>query len=173
MTQSALTKFSEGIRHIWRPLGTEIIEKSQRFLTELVQTRDHDPRLIDLLQRKPETEELYKDPTWGFMLLAHTEKEGRYRIPHDHGSGWVIYAVLHGEVEMRTYKNITGSKGVSQLVRRESYRMKPGDCRVFLPGDIHDTLCISESVTMLRFSSCDLKKEDSEGRMVRYVDFKS
>ena len=41
-------------------------------------------------------------PSLGFVLLAHTEAEGRYRAPHDHGESWVIYGVLQGVMEMAT-----------------------------------------------------------------------
>ena len=40
---------------------------------------------------------------------------------------------------------------------------------MYLPGDIHDTRRVSSDVLMLRFTSCDLKVEDREGRMTRYA----
>lgn len=50
--------------------------------------------------------------------------------------------------------------------------MKPGESRVFLPGDIHDTKCMSKTVLMLRLTSLDLKVEMQAGRMRRYDDAK-
>jgi len=47
--------------------------------------------------------------------------------------------------------------------------MKPGDCRVFLPGDIHDTLCVSENFIQYRLTSSDFKEEIKSGRMTRYL----
>jgi len=40
---------------------------------------------------------------------------------------------------------------------------------VYLPGDIHDTRCVSDSVLMLRLTSCDLKQEEKLGYMTRYA----
>jgi hypothetical protein len=144
--------FIETVRNAWGPLSTESIASCQHALEALARSDLH------------VTEgELHRDPQLGFLLLAHTETEGRYRAPHDHGRGWVVYAVVRGEMEMGTYANIDG-----ELVRREVTRVRAGESRVYLPGDIHDTRCISSEVLMLRLTSCDLKIEDREGRITRY-----
>jgi hypothetical protein len=114
----------------------------------------------------PETRELYRDPVHDFLLLAHTEQAGMYRPPHDHGRGWVIYAVERGEQEMSTYRRVHDLRGNAFLVKRETYVLRPGDVRVFLPGDIHDTLCKAGPLTLFRFTSRDFKKEE----VTRYSD---
>jgi hypothetical protein len=49
--------------------------------------------------------------------------------------------------------------------------VRPGQTKVFLPGDIHDTRCVSGPALLFRFTERDLKKEDQEERMVtRYVE---
>lgn len=156
MTGNSLEKFTEEVKKSWGPLTSETVENCQRLLKKLAQAP------------LEELGELYRDSEHGFVLLAYAEEEGTYRVPHDHGSGWVIYAVQSGEMEMGTYSRTINQKGQLSLVRRESFRMRPGDCKVFLPGDIHDTRCISPSALILRFTSCDLKDEDRAGRMIRY-----
>lgn len=58
--------------------------------------------IVDLISKADVDEELYRDPEQGFILLAHSEKKDLYRVPHDHGGGWVISAVQSGEIEMKT-----------------------------------------------------------------------
>lgn len=167
---NSLEKFIQEIKKVWGPITTETVTASRALLSELAKAQITESWLAELLQDSFEGKELYRDPEHGFLLLAHTEKKGLYRVPHDHGSGWVVYAVQCGEMEMQTYNPIINQKGKMNLVRKDSYRMSAGDCKVYLPEDVHDTRCISDSVLMLRLSSCDLKKEDREGRMRRYVD---
>ena len=166
MEKDSLAKFIEETRQIWGPVNSKLVVKSQALLEELADASKTEPWLAALQGEITEGRELYRDPEHGFLLLAHTENEGIYRVPHDHGMGWVIYAVQRGEVEMGTYANIKGENGQFNLVRREFYRVKQGQTRVFLPGDIHDTKSISNSVLMFRLTSRDLTEEQRFGRMV-------
>lgn len=168
MATSSLKHFIKEVLKTWGPLTSEVVANCRGLLEELVKAPVTEAWMADLCRNPQIDLELYRDPEYGFILSAYTEMEGRYRVPHDHGSGWVIYAVQSGEVEMGTYCRNMSQKGELSLVRRESFRMHPGDCKVFLPGDIHDTRCVSKSVLILRFTSCDLQKEDREGRMIRY-----
>ncbi len=170
MTKNSLDSFIEKVQRAWGPLTSETVANCQRLLEELAKVPASETWLAELLRSPEMDKELYRDAEHGFVLSAYTETEGRYRVPHDHGSGWVIYAVHSGEMEMATFSRVISQKGQLRLVRRESYRMLPGDCKVFLPADIHDTRCVSKSVVILRFTSCDLKEEDREGRMVRYLE---
>jgi hypothetical protein len=168
MDPHALDRFIHGVRSIWGPPSTEVIAASQQLLNEFTKVPVTEEWLAELNGIQG-SKELYRDPKHGFLLLAHVEKEGLYRKPHDHGTGWVIYAVQHGEMEMGTYGRLINPKGELEVIRRELYRVHAGESRVYLPGDIHDTRCISESVLMFRFTSCDLKKEAQEGRMIHYT----
>jgi hypothetical protein len=48
--------------------------------------------------------------------------------------------------------------------------VKAGQVQVYLPGDIHDTLCLSGPALLFRFTERDLKKEDqAEHQVTRYV----
>jgi hypothetical protein len=101
------------------------------------------------------------------VLLAHTEAEGRYRPPHDHGRSWVIYGVQHGEMEMGTYASLDNPDGLQHLVKRDVTRVRPGDVQVYLPGDVHDTRCISGPALQFRFTERDLHHET---QITRYVE---
>jgi len=168
-TKNSLEVFIAEVKSIWGPLTTELVAQCQANLTNLTRTAITEEWLAALYRDPPEDKELYRDSEHGFLLNAYTEREDRYRFPHDHGAGWVVYAVQHGEMEMGTYARIIDSNGKVRLVQRDRQRMRAGDCAVYLPGDIHDTRNISKSALLLRFTSCDLKRERKEGRMTQYV----
>ncbi|MBL8744049.1 MAG: hypothetical protein JNK04_23240 [Myxococcales bacterium] len=160
MTHDSLRTFTNAVSSSWGPLASGLVERSRRELGRLLSAPAEESWLRALLADGPDSRELYRDPNHDFLLLAHTEQVGLYRPPHDHGRGWVIYGVLRGEMEMGTYRRVHDLRGVSQLVRRETLVLRTGDVRVFLPGDIHDTLCTAGPLTLLRFTSRDLKKEE-------------
>jgi len=136
----------------------------------LLQTPSSEPWLAELHRARPANHELHRDPDHGFVLLAHTEHAGLYRPPHDHGRAWVIYAVQQGEIEMRTFARIQTQAG-PRLVRRDSTIVRQGEVQVYLPGDIHDTRCVSDTALLFRFTERDLKHEERiEHRVTRYVD---
>jgi predicted metal-dependent enzyme (double-stranded beta helix superfamily) len=111
---------------------------------------------------------LHRDVEHGFMLLAHTEQPGLYRPPHDHGASWVMYAVLQGEIEMRTYASLPAEGSDQHLVRRDVTRVLPGQVQVYLPGDIHDTRCVQKPALLLRFTERDLRIEKEQQRLRRF-----
>jgi hypothetical protein len=56
-------------------------------------------------------------------------------------------------------------------VQRDSTLVRAGELKVFLPGDIHDTRCVTGPALLFRFTDRDLKKEDKqERRVTRYVE---
>jgi len=170
MKNNTLQTFIEGIRRVWGPLSTEVVDLSRRQLESLLKASAAEEWLEALHQEGPANKELYRDPSHDFILLAHTEQTGQYRPPHDHGRGWVIYGVQQGEMEIGTYARVQEPDGSGRLVRRESYLLRPGETRVYLPGDIHDTRCTKGPVLYYRFTDRDLKKEESEGhKITRYV----
>jgi hypothetical protein len=171
MTETSLSTFARNVHGAWRPLSTELIDDCRGQAEALVGAAVSEPWLAALHARRPDSEELYRDPDHGFVLLAHTEHAGLYRPPHDHGCAWVIYAVQQGESEMGTYARIQEGDGRVRLVKRNSTMVRAGEVQVYLPGDIHDTLCVSSSALLFRFTSRDLKVEDQEAhRVTRYVD---
>ena len=171
MAKNSLDKFVEGVGQIWGPLTSEVIAGCRQHMEELVKAPITEDWLAALHREAPTYKEIYRDPTHGFTLLAHTEDAGLYRPPHDHGRGWVIYAIQQGEIEMGTYARIEAPDGSVKLVKRDSTLVRPGRVQVYLPGDIHDTQCISGPALLFRFTERDLKKEDKEEhRVTRYVE---
>ena len=171
MSINSLGKFTDGVRSIWGPISSEVVADCRQQLEELIKTPATEEWLVALQREASSYKEMYRDPTQGFILLAHTEPTGLYRPPHDHGRGWVIYALLQGEIEMGTYARIEDSDGNVKLVKRNSTLVRHGQVQVYLPGDIHDTRCISGPALLFRFTERDLKKEDKEEhRLTRYVE---
>jgi hypothetical protein len=171
MLKNSLEKFTEKVGAIWGPLTSKLVAGCSQHLQELAEAPPTEDWLAALHQEAPAYRELYRDPTQGFVLLAHMEPVGLYRPPHDHGRGWVLYAVQHGEIEMATYARIEAADGSVRLVKRNSTLVRPGQVQVYLPGDIHDTQCISGPALLFRFTERDLKKEDKEDHKVtRYVE---
>jgi hypothetical protein len=169
MPNKSLEAFIEGARAAWGPLSSELVAACQSQLERLAQTPVSEPWLAALHRGRPINEELYRDPDYGFVLLAHTENAGLYRPPHDHGRGWVSYAMQDGEIEMGTYARIEDSSGEVRLVKRNSTLVCAGQVQVYLPGDIHDTRCVSSSALLFRFTERDLRVEDrQEHRVTRY-----
>jgi len=171
MARNALESSIDGIRSVWGPLSTAVVDGSRGYLETLLNASASEEWLAALHQGAPANKELYRDPVHGFVLLAHTETTGLYRPPHDHGRGWVIYAMQQGEIEMGTYVRLEELDGTVRLAKRGSTRMRPGQVQVYLPGDIHDTRCVTGPALLFRLTERDLKKEDQEEhRVTRYVE---
>lgn len=160
MAKNSLETFIERVRSTWGPLTSEVVASCRHHLEELLKVPATEEWLAALHRDTPEYKELYRDPAHGFLLLAHAESPGLYRPPHDHGRGWVIYAVQRGETEMGTYVRVHDARGKMQLVKRDSSVVRPGQVEVYLPGDIHDTRCAAGPLLLYRFTSCDLKQEN-------------
>lgn len=170
MAKSTLDETMAALSAIWGPLTSELVEASQLHIEALAKASANEPWLSDLHRDQPASRELYRDPKHGFVLMAHVEPTGLYRAPHDHGRSWVVYAVQQGESEMGTYARVTDPDGNVRLVKRNATLVKPGQAQVYLPGDIHDTLCVSGPALLFRFTERDLKHEDLvQGKVARYV----
>jgi hypothetical protein len=171
MSKNSLETFIENIKATWGPLTSEMVAECMRHVSDLAKASASEEWLSALQRNLPEHEELYRDPSHGFLLLAHAEAVGRYRPPHNHGRGWVIYAVQGGEMEVGTYVRLTDEDGKVSLVKRETYSVRPGEVRVYLPGDIHDTRCTAGPVLLYRFTSRDLIEEEKVAhKLTRYVE---
>jgi hypothetical protein len=155
----------------WGPLTSELVANCRRQIEQLLKAPATEPWLAELMCDLPENRELYRDVAHGFLLLAHAEPQGHFRPPHDHGRGWVIYGVQRGEMEVRTYIRLQDPDGRVRLVQRDRYRVRAGETKAYLPGDIHDTRCTVGPVLYYRLTDRDLRKEESEGhRITRYVE---
>lgn len=154
-----LNKYITNFVAAWNSSPDYLVSKCQHTI-DLISADSALKRWVSELLQDKESVELYRDEKHGFVLTVYKEKFGQYRVPHNHGNGWVIYSVLSGEMEMGFY---------DQNVHLLNFdRLRSGESRVYLPRDIHDTRCLSQNVTILRFTSCDLKVEEKEGRMKRF-----
>jgi hypothetical protein len=170
MAGNSLETFIERVRPAWGPLTSELVANCQARIEDLLKAPVTEEWLSKLQRDLPESKELYRDLEHGFVLLAHVETKGLYRSPHDHGRGWVIYAVQQGEMEIGTYARVQDPDGSVRLVRREAYGVRPGKAKVYLPGDIHDTRCTADAVLYYRFTERDLKTEREKHWMTQYVE---
>jgi hypothetical protein len=169
MRNDALNDFIEQTRAAFGTLTTEMITSVREQLERLATAPPSERWLQDLYREAKASKELHRDDEHGFVLLAHSEATGLYRAPHDHGRAWVVYALARGEMEIGTFARVEDTNGRVRLVKRDATRLRPGEARVYLPGDIHDTRCLGGPSLLFRFTERDLKKEEEEGRLSRYV----
>lgn len=170
MPSSALDKFIAGIREDWAPISTAVVAKCRQHVAELTLADPAEDWLAALHAQRPAACQLLRDEEHGYMLLAHSERHGLYRPPHDHGRAWVVYGVQSGELEVATYAKVADAAGEVRLVRRDMHVLRPGEARAYLPGDVHDTRCLSEEALLFRFTERDLRHEDQvERRLTRFV----
>ncbi|HTL98279.1 MAG TPA: hypothetical protein VL181_05685, partial [Holophagaceae bacterium] len=90
MARDSLHRFIEEARSAWGPLDTGLASTLRHEMAALARAPEAEPWLAALLRDLPETRELHRDPDHGFLLLAHAERQGHHRPPHDHGRGWVV-----------------------------------------------------------------------------------
>jgi hypothetical protein len=168
---NSLDSFTAAIRSAWGPISSELVSACRERLEDLIRTDPSEDWLAALLAERPASRELYRDPANGFMLLAHNENRGLFRPPHDHGRAWVVYGIQSGELEIRTYAKVAGPSGEPRLVLRDSSVLGPGEARAYLPGDIHDTRCVTGTALLFRFTERDLRREDQVDRkLTRFVE---
>jgi hypothetical protein len=169
MNKDSLHTFIDRTRAAFGPLTTEMVAAVRAQLERLARAPSREPWLRALHEEAQASMELYRDSAHGFVLLAHSEPTDLYRPPHDHGRSWVIYALQHGEMEIGAYARVEHADGRVHLVKRDTVALRAGEARVYLPGDIHDTLCVSGPSLLFRFTERDLKAEQEAQRMTRYV----
>jgi len=170
MATNSLEKFGENVRRIWGPLSSDLVAEARLQMEALLRASPTENWLASLRRAGPANEELIRDADHGFILLAHTEHAGLYRPPHDHGRGWVIYGIQDGEIEMGAYARVEDALGNVRLVQRDATVLRPGQAQAYLPGDIHDTRCLTDSALLFRFTERDLKVEDKQHhRVTRYA----
>ena len=170
MAHKSLDSFTAAIRSAWAPISSELVTMCRLRLEELVRADSAEDWLASLLAERPASRELHRDPS-GFMLLAQNENEGLFRPPHDHGRAWVVYGVQSGELELRTYARVQAAGAEDRLVLRDTSLIRAGEAKAYLPGDIHDTRCLTENALLFRFTERDLRHEDQvEHKLSRFVE---
>jgi hypothetical protein len=168
MNSDTLHTIIDTTRAAFGPLTSELVETVRTELERLARAPSTEPWLRALHEEAAASKELYRDGTHGFVLLAHSEPAGLYRPPHDHGRRWVVYALQSGEMEIGTYARVQNADGGVRLVKRDTTALRAGEARVYLPGDIHDTVCTRPSL-LLRSTERDLKAEQEAQWVTRFV----
>jgi len=167
MDGNSLDDFIGSVRADWGPVSSEVVSGCLRHMRRLMQVAEAEEWVARLHHDAPARRELHRDADHGFLLLAHTEAGGLYRPPHDHGRSWVMYGIQYGELEIGTYARVEQADGNVRLVQRDSTILHAGEALPYLPGDIHDTRCLSERALLFRFTERDLRLEQ---QMTRFVE---
>lgn len=170
MKNQALNHFINEISQAWGPVNAELTKTAKRLLEELIVKGKNEDWVLELLENKSPDAQVYRNEEHGFILQAHVEQDGEMSPPHDHGNGWVIYATVQGQVEMGIYHKVIRPDGSMVVVQKDKYVQQPGQCHVYLEGDIHDTKTVADNTLMLRLTSCDFHQEFAEGRLVRFLE---
>src|SRR3546814_5701242 len=74
------------------------------------------------------TRQIYRDPDFDFVVLAHVNKTARKSPPHDHGSSWAVYGQASLYTEMHEYRRGDGKPGDGAA------RTRPGKPDRLTPG---------------------------------------
>lgn len=170
MKNQSLNTFIEELSKVWGPVNSELTKKAKALLAELVTKGTKEDWVKDLLNKKEPATVVYQSEKHGFILQAHIEQKGDVSPPHDHGNGWVIYATVQGQVEMGIFHRVIQPDGNLKVIQKDQYIQTPGQCDVYLQGDIHDTKSLEDNTLMLRLTSCDFMTEFAEGRLIRYIE---
>ncbi|MCP5152867.1 MAG: hypothetical protein H6983_01785 [Ectothiorhodospiraceae bacterium] len=90
---------------------------------------------------------LYEDPEFGFCILAHVYKGEKTSSPHDHGPSWAIYGQAKGVTEMTEWRKLSPPAGdrPGKVEAVRTYKMEPGDARVYQIGELHSPYRASET----------------------------
>lgn len=166
--ENKITEAAAELQKLWVDLCMESVQKIQLVMKGLAENAEVCTGLRLITRTQQEGYEIFRDRRQGFILLAYSEKNGVYRIPHNHGEAWVVYAMVSGAVEMGNYFNAVRGDVSNHLVLKNREKLIAGDTRIYLPGEIHDTRCVSEEAVILRLTSLDLRAEESAGRMRRF-----
>lgn len=107
------------------------------------------------------THQLYRDPDFDFVVLAHVNREPRKSPPHDHGASWAIYGQATEYTDMSEYRRLddgTG-EGEAKLEHATTYRLTPGKAGLYDVGAIHQIDYPAES-RFVRVTGTDLAAID-------------
>ena len=102
--------------------------------------------------------QLYLDPDFDFVVLAHVNKDARKSPPHDHGSSWAIYGQATEHTDMSEYRRVDGNSGAgdAELEHVRTYRLTPGLAGLYDVGAIH-SIDYPEGARFVRVTGTDLE----------------
>jgi predicted metal-dependent enzyme (double-stranded beta helix superfamily) len=163
-------RFLEQMRGVWAAGRDESLpHRAKPVLEALLREAPADePWAAGIRRDAPIIRELYRDPEHGFLQLGHlmSPGPGPGTTPHDHGPCFVLYGVFEGEIELTTFRRTDdGSRpDRATLEEIETIRLKPGQVRAYLPGEIHlQRPTDPAGSVVLRFTSADLDRVERHG----------
>ncbi len=160
--RNSLEQFVIDVRSAWgNGEDRELPFKVKTLMEKLLASTSPDEFwMAYLLKQGKPAKELYRDPDFGFVQMAHVHQPGHKNSPHDHGPCWVVYGVYKGEIEISTYQRTDGGKeqGKASLETKEVHRLTPGVVYPYLSREIHSTRAIEAPSVVFRFLSYDLEK---------------
>ena len=114
-------------------------------------------------------DEDYGHPGGGFWLMASVQKPEQDNLPHDHGNAWVVYGVYGGAIKQTKWRWFYPGEGVDSVQIKETGDFVQGDGKVafFLPGEIHNTLNVTDDRDDGRAVVVRLESQKLD-RVVRY-----
>lgn len=159
--ESSLERYIAEVRSVWGDgkdpkLPFRVKGLLERLLTSI---NPQEPWIAELIREGLPARELYRDKDHSFVLMGHVHGKGHSNSPHDHGPCWVLYGVYHGAIEITTYRRTDDGKvpGRATLEKKELHHLTPGLVIPYLPGEIHSTFAVEDSV-VFRFLSRDLNR---------------
>lgn len=109
----------------------------------------------------PPVKELYRDPDFGFRVLAHTNRKPSKNSAHDHGPSWAVYGMAMNFTDMTEYKRADDGVGDSSgdtatVEKTKEYRLEEGKAVLFDTGVIH-RLSRPLETRLIRVTGADLE----------------
>lgn len=120
------------------PEGSELVARVQIAAKDLVATPfDIDPELRRVSEGSYGRNLIYRDPDFGFVVIAMAWPPGIQGGPHDHGT-WGVIAVAEGEVILVNYEREDDGKNPSvvKLSPRDRVEGHVGDVGYVLPPEV-------------------------------------
>lgn len=138
--------------------GTAGRQKIAKCLEKLLANKDFVASTFD--DDAPPVKELYRDPDFGFRVLAHTNREPSKNSAHDHGPSWAVYGMAMNFTDMTEFKRADDGVGDSggdtaTVEKTKEYRLEQGRAVLFDTGVIHQ-LSRPLETRLIRVTGADL-----------------
>lgn len=117
--------------------GVDGKEKIRDCLEKLLANKEFVDSTFD--DEAPTVKELYRDPDFGFCVLAHTNRKPSKNSAHDHGPSWAVYGMAMNFTNMTEFRRTDdGSDPENATVEQtKAYRLEQGKATLFDTGVIH------------------------------------
>lgn len=156
LEDEALQAYIGDLRGAWAGDPGERPERCAEAMRRFLRCDESAPWVKRIVESEDGRVELYQDPEYGFIQLAHRYGPDHRTAPHNHGPGWVVYGVYRGNVRISTYREVAGD-GQPALETATDPVVRAGEANPYLTGVIHSTDAQGPGDSIvLRFLSQDL-----------------